>query len=282
MGHEQDRLASSQHHDERIAFLERSLARDQSALREKVEEIERLEQALDELTSSVSWRLAKTIGGVGRLVAPPATRRRRALRFVFQSLRAIPKNHRASAKSPRQTQPAIESSTSPGSVPNEPFDLNRSRVGATSHRNFNPVPATGPPNFIHCPRPESAVCGRVLIIDHRLPTPDRDAGSLRMMEIIHEFLRRKLHVTFLPDNMSVFEPYLEDLKKIRIEVVHPPEYLTAADYLEQHGRDLNLVVIARAEVADRHIPTVRRFAPKPGSCSTPLTSTSCERGAKPG
>ena len=32
--------------------------------------------------------------------------------------------------------------------------------------------------------------GKVLIIDHRLPTPDRDAGSARVVEIMRALLGR--------------------------------------------------------------------------------------------
>ena len=46
--------------------------------------------------------------------------------------------------------------------------------------------------------------GQVLVIDHRIPTPDRDCGSLRMMEIIRAIKHSGHHVTFIPDNMAVF------------------------------------------------------------------------------
>ena len=55
--------------------------------------------------------------------------------------------------------------------------------------------------------------GRILVIDHRLPFPDRDSGSVRMMEMIRAISRRGHHLTFVPDNMAVFSPYLEQMQR---------------------------------------------------------------------
>jgi GT2 family glycosyltransferase/glycosyltransferase involved in cell wall biosynthesis len=103
--------------------------------------------------------------------------------------------------------------------------------------------------------------GRVLVIDHRIPTPDRDCGSLRMMEIMRGFLKRGHCVTLVPDNMMVFSPYLEELQAQGIEVVYPPYHATAREYLERHGREFALAIISRADVATRHLDAVKQFAP---------------------
>jgi O-antigen biosynthesis protein len=104
--------------------------------------------------------------------------------------------------------------------------------------------------------------GQVLVIDHRIPTLDRDCGSFRMVELIRGIQRRGHHVTLIPDNMFVFPPYLEDLQRSGIEVVHPPFYRAVEDYLKQHGREFNLAILSRADVADRHLEAVRRNAPQ--------------------
>ena len=43
---------------------------------------------------------------------------------------------------------------------------------------------------------------QVLIVDHRMPMWDRDAGSLRMLEIMRSLLRLGYGVNFLPDNFT--------------------------------------------------------------------------------
>ena len=102
----------------------------------------------------------------------------------------------------------------------------------------------------------------VLVIDHRLPSPDRDCGSVRMMEIIRAIHRRGHHVTFVPDYLDTSPDYLEDLQSIGVEVIHHPYYLTVAEYLKQHGREFSLAIISRLDIAARHMTTVRRLAPQ--------------------
>jgi GT2 family glycosyltransferase/glycosyltransferase involved in cell wall biosynthesis len=103
---------------------------------------------------------------------------------------------------------------------------------------------------------------RVLVIDARILTPDRDCGSLRMREVMRALRRRGQHVTFIPDNMLSSSPYLEDLQHLGVEVIHHPFYRSVATYLHEHGREFGLVIISREHVAALHMTTVRRFAPQ--------------------
>jgi glycosyltransferase involved in cell wall biosynthesis len=144
----------------------------------------------------------------------------------------------------------------------------RAKLVQPDHSRLSSI-SSHPPNRPHFDlraeagsRDDRRVSGRVLVIDHRLPTPDRDCGSLRMMEIMLGILRRGHHVTLLPDTMVVFEPYLADLQDRGIEVPCPPFTPTIADYLEQHGAEFDLVILSRADVANRHLAAVREFAPR--------------------
>ena len=104
--------------------------------------------------------------------------------------------------------------------------------------------------------------GQILVIDHRLPTPDRDAGSLRMLEMVRAICRRDHHVSFIPDNLIAPSPYHQALQGMGVEVIHHPYYRSVRSFLKQHGEDFDLVIISRAEIAARHMATVRRFAPR--------------------
>ena len=106
------------------------------------------------------------------------------------------------------------------------------------------------------------VARQVLVIDHRLPTPDRDSGSFRMMELIRAIGSRGHLITFFPNNEAVFSPYLEDLERAGVEVVYPPHYASAEEFLSKYGHEFRLAIIARANVAERHMDTVRRHAPQ--------------------
>jgi len=103
---------------------------------------------------------------------------------------------------------------------------------------------------------------RVLVIDARMIMPDRDSGSLRMMGILRAVRRRGYHVTFMPDDMIARSPYLEDLQSIGIEVIHQPCFRSVAHYLTEHGREFDVVIVSRANVAAGHMTMLRRFAPQ--------------------
>ena len=87
--------------------------------------------------------------------------------------------------------------------------------------------------------------GRVLVIDHSLPTPDLDSGSLRMMEIVKAIRRRGHHVAFLAEGLLRRQPYAQNMQRLGVEVVHQPFYRSVTDYLDQHGREFDLVIVSR-------------------------------------
>jgi O-antigen biosynthesis protein len=104
--------------------------------------------------------------------------------------------------------------------------------------------------------------GRVLVIDYSLPTPDQDAGSVRMVEILKAIRARGNHVTFIPADLTHRTPYAQNLQRIGVEVVYQPFYSCAPDYLEQHGQEFDLIILSRADVASRFVESARRCAPQ--------------------
>jgi O-antigen biosynthesis protein len=124
----------------------------------------------------------------------------------------------------------------------------------------HPAPPQSPVRLVRAHGARDDNQGQVLIIDHRLPTPDRDSGSVRLTEIIRAIQRRGHHVTFIPDNLVASSPYAEDLQRVGVEVIHVPYFCSVEEYLKQHGNDFDLVIIARAAVASRHFRAVKRHA----------------------
>jgi glycosyltransferase involved in cell wall biosynthesis len=102
---------------------------------------------------------------------------------------------------------------------------------------------------------------RILVIDHRLPSPDRDSGSLRMVELIRLLLSRGHRVTFIPDNLLAWPPYYQDLQSMGVEVICPPSYPSVVAYLECHGRALDLAIVCRAGIAIKHFAALWQHAP---------------------
>lgn len=102
----------------------------------------------------------------------------------------------------------------------------------------------------------------ILVIDHHLPLTDRDAGSLRMFNIL-DILRRIGHrVTFVPDNLADIPPYTDNLQKRGIEVIYHPYIKSIREYLEKDGSKFDSILLSRCDFAKKHIADVRRFAPQ--------------------
>jgi glycosyltransferase involved in cell wall biosynthesis len=138
-------------------------------------------------------------------------------------------------------------------------DINRSTFAKRWAVELMAKPASGDLTFLREPPP-----GRknILVIDHHLPMPDRDSGSLRMFQILkllHELGHR---VTFIPDNLANIRPYTGELQKRGIEVVYHPYIKKVRDYLISHGSDFDVVVLSRCDFARKHITDVRLFAPQ--------------------
>jgi GT2 family glycosyltransferase/glycosyltransferase involved in cell wall biosynthesis len=139
-------------------------------------------------------------------------------------------------------------------------DINRSTFAETWAVELMTKPANGDLTFLRRPSP-----GRknILVIDHHLPMPDRDSGSLRMFQIL-KLLRQQLghRVTFIPDNLADIPPYTGELQKRGIEVVYHPYIKKVRDYLISRGSDFDAVVLSRCDFARKHIADVRLYAPQ--------------------
>ena len=95
----------------------------------------------------------------------------------------------------------------------------------------------------------------ILVVDHVVPTPDRDAGSLRM-SIMLELLREQgFRVRFFPDNQFQYSPYEEPLQALGIEVAYGS--IDPMGYLAEHGGDLDLAILSRPQVAIKWLPILR-------------------------
>lgn len=60
----------------------------------------------------------------------------------------------------------------------------------------------------------------VLVVDSYVPLYDKDAGSLRLMQIVKMLREAGYHVIFLPDNYAALQPYTTELQALGVEVLH--------------------------------------------------------------
>ena len=138
-------------------------------------------------------------------------------------------------------------------------DINRSTFAETWAAELMTKPANG--NFTSLQKAQPGK-KNVLIIDHHLPMPEKDAGSLRMFHVLNILRRLGHRVTFIPDNLADIPPYGDELRKRGIEVVHHPYIKKVRDYLIAHGSGFDAVVLSRCDFARKHIPNVRQHAPQ--------------------
>jgi GT2 family glycosyltransferase/glycosyltransferase involved in cell wall biosynthesis len=137
--------------------------------------------------------------------------------------------------------------------------INRSTFAEAWADELATKPANGDVAFLRKPPP-----GRknILVLDHHLPMPDHDSGSLRMFQILkllHELGHR---VTFVPDNLADTPPYASELQKRGIQVIQYPHIKKVRDYLVAHGSEFDVVVLSRCQFARKHVADVRSYVPQ--------------------
>ena len=139
-------------------------------------------------------------------------------------------------------------------------DINRSRFAENWAAELAAKPVNGELSFLRQPQKPSGK--NILVIDHHVPTPDRDSGSLRMFQILKLLHRLGHRVTFVPDNLAKMDSYTCELQKRGIEVVHYPHVVKVHDYLLSHGSEFDIVMLSRCKFAHKHMADVRLYAPQ--------------------
>jgi O-antigen biosynthesis protein len=102
---------------------------------------------------------------------------------------------------------------------------------------------------------------RILVIDHYVPTYDRDSGSLRMFNILNILSELSHKVTFIGDNLLRTEPYTQELQQKGIEVIYEPHILSVKNYIKVFGRYFTVVMLSRPHIAIKYINSVKRRCP---------------------
>jgi glycosyltransferase involved in cell wall biosynthesis len=100
----------------------------------------------------------------------------------------------------------------------------------------------------------------VLIMDHHMPTYDKDSGSFRMWNIIKLFLELGWNVTFYPDNLVPLEPYTSQLQQIGVEVIYGST--TFKNFLSQRRLQFDVVLLARPDFSFPKVDLVRQLLPR--------------------
>ncbi len=102
---------------------------------------------------------------------------------------------------------------------------------------------------------------RVLVIDACMLTPDQDAGSMRMEQVLGVLVELGCRVTFVADNLEYRQPYVTALQQLGVEVQFAPYAKSIPHLLGARGGEFDLVMLSRHYIAIKHIDTLRSFAP---------------------
>ncbi len=108
---------------------------------------------------------------------------------------------------------------------------------------------------------DRAMHGKViLVIDHYVPTPDRDAGSRSIMAWLRIMLQAGVIVKFWPHNLNYSPGYTEALQDMGVEVFYRPDQPVFESWIKQVGGEIDTVLVCRPEVAEDLIPSIRRHS----------------------
>jgi putative sugar O-methyltransferase len=103
----------------------------------------------------------------------------------------------------------------------------------------------------------------VLYIDAETPMPDQNSGSIDAMNLMRMLLHFGFRVLFVPEsNFAHRGKYTERLFELGVTALYATYFTSVRQVLEQFGRDLSLVVLCRAYIADKYIALVRELAPQ--------------------
>lgn len=98
----------------------------------------------------------------------------------------------------------------------------------------------------------------ILVIDHYVPTYDRDAGSKTTFQYLQMFVEKGYVVKFLGDNFLHEEPYSTVLQQRGIEILYGKEYQAKIwDWLKEHGDDIKVAYLNRPHIAAKYVDFIK-------------------------
>ena len=104
---------------------------------------------------------------------------------------------------------------------------------------------------------------RALVIDHCTPTPDQDAGSVTVLNLMLLLREMGFQVTFIPEDNFLYMPeYTTALQRVGIEVLYAPYIVSVEQHLVESSDRYSLAFLFRPSVAERHLNDIRRILPK--------------------
>lgn len=103
----------------------------------------------------------------------------------------------------------------------------------------------------------------VLVIDHYVPQPDRDAGSRTMLQFLQGLCDLGCSVKFWPANLWFDPVYTPPLQAMGVEVVYGSNWMDGFQrYLRESGGEIDHVLLSRPHISMHFIDALKKFAPR--------------------
>lgn len=112
-------------------------------------------------------------------------------------------------------------------------------------------------------RDRSRARRHVLVVDHYIPQPDRDAGSRATCQVMSTLVQESCQITFWPANAYHDEAYATPLQRQGIEVMYGPDCVGTAGFdawMTANGRYLDVVILNRPHISVDLVASVRRHS----------------------
>ncbi len=103
---------------------------------------------------------------------------------------------------------------------------------------------------------------RVLVIDACTPMPDRDSGSLRMLNLLTLLREEGCAVSFFADNLLHDGRYTEALQQLGVQAWWNPWIRDVPGWFAEHAAQFDTIIASRHYVAGNYLALARRHAPK--------------------
>lgn len=102
---------------------------------------------------------------------------------------------------------------------------------------------------------------RILAVDTYMLTPDRESGSLRMMNLFSILQEMGWQITFAALGLDAREPYRSNLQQRGIECLYRPYVKSVREHIRRNGRRYDLVLLSRADTAADLMTPALRWCP---------------------
>ncbi len=100
----------------------------------------------------------------------------------------------------------------------------------------------------------------VVIVDHYVPRPDRDAGSRTMFAFIQSLLQMNCNVKFWPDNLWFDPGYTQQLQQLGVEVIYGNTYSGKFEqWLRSSEGKITHVLLSRPHVTKNYLDALKKF-----------------------